>query len=242
MELGASIGTDKNPSKDLDCDYSAPPQFTGQRPEQLVIHNVPCGHADLSPHGAAELVHAVKACSNAPSLPDSATNLSDLISEILDVAGFSLSDALTVFGPCIQQWCPVFFEDHIFGCTECMLSEPVNAQDGPQNPILWMCLWLVMRKPCSPHENMGASELYSTLKQVHAVLQSVPTTDFIVLQVGLIIAIYELGHGLRMPAYQTLASCTATLRLLELEAMRKQDTESLEKVWWLKSSVIMLDR
>lgn len=105
-----------------------------------------------------------------------------------------------------------------------------------------MSLWLVMRKPCSPHENMGTIELYSTLKQIHAVLQSAPTADFLVLQIGLIIAIYELGHGLRIPAYQTLASCTATLRLLEFEAERKQDTESLEKLWWLKSSVIMLDR
>lgn len=211
------------------------------RPEPLIIH-LSCGHADLSPHGAAELLHAVKACGNTSSFPNAATDLLDLISEILDMAGFSLSHALTTFGPCIQQWCPIIFEDHIFGCTECMLSEPVNAQDGPKNPLLWICLWLVMRKPCSPHENMGASELYSALKQIHSVLQSAPIPDFAVLQVGLIIAIYELGHGLRSPAYQTLASCSATLRLLEFEAGRRRDLESLETLHWLKSSVVMLDR
>jgi hypothetical protein len=180
------------PSKNQHCDYS-PPQLGSSLSEPLVIHK-PCGHADLSPHGATELVHAVKACIGAPLQPDTATDLLDIVSEVLGSVGFNLAQALTDFGPLIQQWCPIFVEDHILGSCDYKVSEPVDARQGPRDPVLFLCLWLVLRKPCSPQEHMGTSELYAALKQVQALLQSSTSLDLNVLQMGLIIAIYELGE------------------------------------------------
>ena len=161
-------------------------------PVSLVCHK-PCGHADLSPHGATELVQAVKACINVDATlhlhADPAIDLLDLVSEILGSVGFNLAHALTSFGPCIQQWCPILVEDHVLGSCDYKLLEPVDAQDGPRNPILWMCMWLVLRKPCSPSESMGASALYAALKQVHALIQSATRPELDVLQIGLILAI-----------------------------------------------------
>jgi hypothetical protein len=161
-------------------------------PDPLVIHK-PCGHADLSPHGATEFVHVIKACIDAPLHPDSAADLSDLVSEILGSVGFDLAQALSDFGPLIQQWCPIMVEDHLLGNCDYKVSEPVDARQGPRNPVLWLCLWLVLRKPCSSQEHMGTSELYAALKQVQALLQSSANLDLSVLQMGLVIAIYELG-------------------------------------------------
>jgi hypothetical protein len=160
-------------------------------------------------------VLAVRACIDAPLRPEPATNLLDLVSEILSSVGFNLAQALTAFGPLIQQWCPIMVEDHLLGNCDYKVSEPVNAQEGPQDPVLWMCLWLVLRKPCSPQENMGTSELYAALKQVHVLSQSAAKLHLDVLQMGLMIAIYELGGSSWFRSYvrhvltATLYSCRA---------------------------------
>lgn len=133
-------------------------------------------------------------------------------------------------------------EDQILGNCDYRVTEPVDARDGPKTPVLWMAMWLVLRKPCEVGENMGTSELYAAVKQVHALMQSALELDLAVLQIGLIIAVYEMGHKLRQQAFQTLAICTATLTFLELEAGRKQDEDLLNVVGWLKASLAMIDR
>ncbi|KAF2821657.1 hypothetical protein CC86DRAFT_448667 [Ophiobolus disseminans] len=228
-------------AKDQECDYTPPFQPGALQSEPLISYQA-CGHADLTPHGTTEILHVVKACIDAPLNPGLATALLRIVAEILDSTGFNLVHAFTDFGPCIQQWCPILVEDQILGNCDYTVNELVNARDGPDDPILWFCMWLVLRKPCSPLEDMGQSELYITLKQVHALLQTDPRPELRSLQTGMIIAIYELGHGLRQQSFQTLAACTATLRLLELEARRKQDAESLKRCAWLNASIFMLDR
>jgi hypothetical protein len=58
----------------------------------------------------------------------------------------------------------------------------------------------------------------------------------------MIITVYEVGHGLQIPACQTLASCIALLRALGLDARKKKDTGLVETTNWLKVSMLMLDR
>lgn len=215
---------------------------TEPEPAPLILHRKICGHADLSPHGATELVTAAKACIDAALRPELSTYLLDLVSEILEAVGFNLAQGLTAFGPCIQQWCPILVEDEILGGCDYAVSEPVDAKKGPRNPILWMALWLVTREPCSPDELMGESELYATLKQVHALLQTPTTPDLSILQVGLILAVYEMGHGLRQQSFQTIGNCTATLRILEIVAAQKEDEELSKTLGWIKASLAMLDR
>ena len=185
---------------------------------------------------------AVKACIDAALRPDLSTDLMNLVSGILGAVNFNLSQGLTAFGPCIQQWCPILEEDEFLGCCDYAVSEPVNANNGPRNPIIWMSLWLVTRRPCSPDEFMGESELYAALKQVHALLQTTQTPDLSILQVGLIIAMYELGHGLRQQAFQTIGNCTATLRILDIEATQKENVDNSRTLGWLKASLTMIDR
>ncbi|KAH7088924.1 hypothetical protein FB567DRAFT_522621 [Paraphoma chrysanthemicola] len=233
---------DKCAAKKQACDYTPPVPSTVHKLEPLVIHHRSCGHADLSPYGAIELVQAVKACIDAPLNSNLATDLLDLVSDVLGTVGFNLSDALTEFGPCIQQWCPILVEDHILGNCDYKVAEPVDAREGPQDPIIWMGLWLVLRSPCSPQEGMRRSELHATLKQVHALWQYGLRLEIRSIQLGLLIAVFELGHGQSQQAFQTLATCAATLRCLELDAERRQEAGILKIMRWLKTSVAMLDR
>jgi hypothetical protein len=223
------------------CDYTPPIQLGLPGAEPLVCHK-PCGHADLSTHGAAELLQAVRACVEAPHHPDSTNDLFDLVSDILSSVGFSLAQSFTEFGPSIQQWCPIMVQDHLLSNCDYKVTEPLDTQELPRDPFLWLSLWLVLRKPCSPQEQMSTSELYTTLKQVHALLQGATVLGLSVLQTGLILAVYELGHGLRQQSFQTVGSCTATLQFLELEAGQTQNLELKNSLKWLKASVAMLDR
>lgn len=175
-------------------------------------------------------------------LSNTATPLMELVLEILYLAEFDLFQALGEFGRCIQQWCPIIGEDLLLGC-ENDLSRQLSAHNGPKDPLLWLCLWLVTRKPCQ-HQTMGTSELYRAMKQVQVLLQSRGDSglDLSVLRMGMLIALYEVGHGLRRQALQTLASCTAALKILELETKSKPDDKELNTVQWLKASLITLDR
>jgi hypothetical protein len=228
-------------SKSQNCDYTPPPQFVLPEAEPLVCSK-PCGHTDLSSYGATELIQVVRACIDAPHHPDPTTDLSDLVSDILSTTGFNLAHSFAEFGPSVQQWCPIIVQDHLLSNCDYKVTEPVNVQEGPKDPILWLSLWLVLRRPCSSEEQMSTSELYTTLKQIHALLQSAPKLELSVLQVGLILAVYEVGHGLRQQAFQTVGSCTATLQFLELNAGQTQDLELEGNLKWLKASIAMLDR
>lgn len=62
------------------------------------------------------------------------------------------------------------------------------------------------------------------------------------LEVGLSIAVYEIGHGMATQAFQTLHSCRAMVILLEHVHMGSENNQALETMDWLKASLLTLDR
>ena len=62
------------------------------------------------------------------------------------------------------------------------------------------------------------------------------------LQLGLSLAVYEVGHGMIAQAFQTLSGCKAMLILLEREFRDSGDKQVQETMDWLKASLLMLDR
>jgi hypothetical protein len=216
-------------------------RLESHEPEALVIQSEFCLHADLSTRGTMALLHAVKTCLDDSSNTVLATNLSDLVQEILTLANVDLTVALEEFGTCIQQWCPILPEDNLRGGTN-DLSQQMFSDRESKNPLLWLCLWLITKRTCLQQEHVTASELYRTMKQIAALMQSRRELHVEVVQIGMIIAAYEVGHGLQTPACQTLASCIALLRALSLDARRKKDMALVETTKWLKVSMLMLDR
>lgn len=232
-------------SKGKDCDYTPykePPRFESYELEPLVIRCDTCLHTDLSPRGTTELLRAVVARIDTPDSATSLTVLTSLVQHMLDLADIDLAAALGEFGPCIQQWCPIISEDLLLGC-EHDLSIGVHGQDDSgKRPLLRLCLWLVTCRPCPYHKHIGASELYRALKQVHAIIQGTAGMELDAIEAGMIMAVYEIGHAMRMQAFQTTASCAAALKVLDVETKRLGITESAERLEWLKASLVMLDR
>lgn len=226
-------------SKGRDCDYTPytePSRRSSHGLEPLVVQNSDCLHADLTLHGTTKLLCHIKACIDEPGNPVPATKLSDVVREILDYAHVDLAVALEEFGTSIQQWCPIMLEKSLLGCSD-DLSQQMIRPDGSKSPLLWLCLWLVTKRTCQYQHQ----ELHRAMKQALGVLQSKSILDLEVLQVGLLITVYEVGHGLQTQASQTLASSIALYRMLELEAKGTSNQLS-QSLNWLKASLLMLDR
>jgi hypothetical protein len=198
-------------------------------------------HADLSQRGATELLQVVAACLHDLTNPISATNLSDLVQEILALANINLPLALEEFGPCIQRWCPIMLEQYLRGGAN-DLSQQVNCTYIWKSPLLWLCVWLVTRRTCAQREHIERSELYRTMKQVFALLQSLKELHLEAVQLSMLLTVCEVGHGLQIQACQTLASSVALLRMLRLAARKEKDTELVETAEWLQVSMLMLDQ
>jgi hypothetical protein len=198
-------------------------------------------HADLSQRGATELLQAIAAYLKDLTNPILVNNLSHLVQEILELANINLPLALEEFGLCIQRWCPIRLEQYLRGGTS-DLSEQTKSADAWKSPLLWLCLWLVTRRTCAQREHIERSELYQTMKQVFALLQSLTELHLEAVQLSMLVTVYEVGHGLQIQACQTLAGSVALLRMLWFAARKGKDTELLKTAEWLQVSMLMLDR
>jgi hypothetical protein len=178
---------------------------------------------------------------NDPTDLISIATLSDLVQETLELADVNLAVALEEFGPCIQQWCPIMLEQCLRGGMD-DLSQQMSREDVWKSPLLWLCLWLVTRRICAYREHIDRNDLYRTVKEMHALLQTRKELRLEAVQLGMLITIYEVGHGLQIQACQTLAGSVALLQMLWLAARKGKDTELIETAEWLKVSMLMLDR
>jgi hypothetical protein len=228
----------------LCCDYKPykePPRLESNEPEPLVVYDESCLHADLSLRGVNELLQAIEVNLNDSASLISAPNISALVQEFLDLADINLPLALEEFGPCIQQWCPIMHEQYLRGGTN-DISQQTSSADLWRSPLLLLGLWLVTRRTCAYREHIERSELYRTMKQVLALLQTQNELYLEAIQLSILVTVYEVGHGLHIQACQTLAGSVALLRMLWLSARKQKDSELVEIAEWLQVSMLMLDR
>ena len=160
--------------------------------------------------------------------------------EILDLADVDLPAALGEFSTCIQQWCPTMLEESFLVWKTDLLQQSTRGGD-PKNALLGLCLWLVTRRTCHHQDHVTRSELYRAMKQIIGLFQSGPDVGLEVIQIGMLVAVYEVCHGLQAQAFQTSASSVALLRMLELDA-KTRSPNMMESIDCLKASMLMLDR
>lgn len=184
-----------------------------------------------------KLLQRISACTNpfAPSELDT-IRLWNTVQGILDLAGFDLSLALKEFGMCIHQWCPVLDEN--------MLENGENdlSEQAERQPLFALCMWLLMQRPCIHQKSMSTTELYRTMKHIHVILQMDIEMRVEAIQVGMLIAAYEVSHGLRTQAHFTVSSCAIMLQILDCETSPVHIGKQSRMLKQLKSSLLRLDR
>ncbi|KAL6158795.1 hypothetical protein ACJQWK_04268 [Exserohilum turcicum] len=221
------------------CDYTPhkAPQRVCDESDPLVSCHESCSQTDSSSRGMIKLLQRISACTNpfAPSELDT-IRLWNTVQGILDLAGFDLSLALKEFGMCIHQWCPVLDEN--------MLENGENdlSEQAERQPLFALCMWLLMQRPCIHQKSMSTTELYRTMKHIHVILQMDIEMRVEAIQVGMLIAAYEVSHGLRTQAHFTVSSCAIMLQILDCETSPVHIGKQSRMLKQLKSSLLRLDR
>lgn len=217
--------------KDLPCDYTPSPSLQVTTSEPLVLRSGSSAPR-LSFHGAWRLLQAVNASLHAMSGQPAKTKFSSSVADILNLANFDLISALDDLDPSVRHWSPTVHEHVLDQGADLILAK---------YPLLTLGAWLATVPSHGQTEYPQRCKLYQSLKQVIAVLQSRSEAEMQSLQLGLSIAVYEVGHGMATQAFQTLSSCKAMLLPLEHDVNRC-NKQALETMEWLKASLLMLHR
>lgn len=228
--------------KERNCDYR--PFKEPMRQEYgdampLVQHHDTCLHADMTQHGASELLDAASAWVDA-GVSGKGFRLSQVVYDILDLADVDIALALEEFGPCIQQWCPIVPTSFLRGGVD-DLAYQVHGRDGLRHPLLLLGLWLVTRRTCPQREHITQSQLYRALKQILALYQCEAPVGLDALQLALLLTVYEVGHGMSQQAFQTMSTCVSIFQLLSLDPRTTTHTSLSKTLSWLQASILMLD-
>ena len=184
-----------------------------------------------------ELLQKISACTD-PFAPDVlyTVRLWNIVQEIFNLVGFDLSLALTEFGTGIHQWCPVLDED--------MLQNGENDlyKHWERQPLFALCMWFLTQRPCIHQKSMGTTELYRAMKHIYVALQIDFGMRVETVQFGMLIAIYEVSHGLQTQADLTVSSCVIMLQNLDFETFPVFVNKQPHMLKRLKSSLLRLDR
>lgn len=129
----------------------------------------------------------------------------------------------------MHQWCPVLDED--------MLPDGDNdlSKNARRYPLLTLCMWFLMT-------GVGITELYRAMKHIYVVLQ----TDFEIrvesVQIGVLIAMYEVSHGMQTQADYTVSACAIMLQHLQPASSPESADGQAHMLKRLNSSLLRLDR
>jgi hypothetical protein len=113
--------------------------------------------------------------------------------------------------------------------------------------LLCLCIRLVTWRPSESGDD-PLTETYLAAKRYYVELEIAGVFSIQALQAGVLIALYELGHGIYPSAYMSISGCAAYGHALSLHEEKEvhvgdrfgwNEREERRRVWW---SIIILER
>lgn len=152
-----------------------------------------------------------------------------VIERILNIAEFDLTSALEEFASGMHQWCPVLDEN--------LLTDGENdlSKNARRYPLFTLCTWFLTT-------SVGVTELYRAMKHIYLVLQTDLAVMVETVQLGILIAMYEVSHGMQTQADYTVSACAIMLQHLDHETSQDHADDQVRMLKRLKTSLLRLDR
>ncbi|CAI7596436.1 unnamed protein product [Penicillium pancosmium] len=122
-----------------------------------------------------------------------------------------------------------------------------SFQARPDVVLLFLSLQLITTTPPADSKSPRTA-LYHTAKHFHLELEGSGLFTILILQAGVLLALYELGHGIYPAAYLTIGACARYAYALGIGAgslmnkrrvLTRVEIEEQRRVWW---SIVILDR
>lgn len=239
--------------KAIACDYKATassrssPFSPGTQVEAAVlVHLRDSCSFDLTPVAERYLIWA--ACTSDDSVGDEGSHaqptLSTLVQDIFAAGGVDLPAMIETYFTIAHSWLPILDKEQLY------LDISHLGYPGYQNDagaLLLLCIYIFIQQPCQHPNHSVKSALYRTARRLFFLLQtSAHSSDIALLQSGLLLVAYELGHGMSKDAYGTLGVCTSLAQQLSLGSdschqgiMQRSEITQLDLCW---SGIVLLDR
>lgn len=175
------------------------------------------------------------------TIPNSAIQPPHRISRLIGDDTAARNTALQFFET-VHSYMPIISKKLFFD----RLLNPLGVP-GADVALLCLCMKLMTWSP-SHSERKAQTDVYISAKQYFVELEVAGIFTIRVLQSGLLIALYELGHGIYPSVYLTISTCVAYALAMKLESgltskMTSQVTwveqEEQRRVWW---ATVILER
>jgi hypothetical protein len=124
---------------------------------------------------------------------------------------------------------------------------PSYSKNRPDVTLLFLSLKLLTSSPPRDPQN-PQTRLYRTVKHFLVEVETSSIFSIIVLQAGVLLALYELGHGIYPAAFLTIGACARYAHALGIKTKTAASTrrvltlvevEERRRVWW---ALVILDR
>lgn len=161
----------------------------------------------------------------------SGTNISEHILDFLFENGESIPSVTATYFRTIDVWLPVISRERIQ-----MEFEHIKAANTSELAILLLSMYLITRVHTSNDRSTMDTPLYREAKALHSMQASSGESGIETVQAGLLLCLYEHGHGMFEAAQLSMAT-TSRLGMRILNANRRQGVEHIQDtevghLWW----------
>lgn len=212
----------------------------------MLVHLRDSCSFDLTPLAERYLIWA--ACAS-DSVGDEGSHaqptLSTLAQDIFSAGGANLHTMIETYFAIAHSWLPILDKEQLYLDTDHLFRYPGYQNDV--TALLLVCIYIFIQQPCQHPNHSVRSALYRTARRLFFLLQtSAHVSKIALLQSGILLAAYELGHGMSKDAYGTLGVCTSLAQQLSLEPtgcdrdmIQRPEITQLDLCW---SGIVLLDR
>ncbi|KAL6897739.1 hypothetical protein GGI43DRAFT_424068 [Trichoderma evansii] len=139
---------------------------------------------------------------------DDAEQEASILRMALKPTGLTATSITQAYKKTVHSWFPVVTDDQITLFTTPSILGNCHGRDG----VLLLCMALVSQQPCKHPGHDICCNLYKAAKQSFLLLQTSSKPCIQILQIGLLLSLFEYGHGLDQESKFSIAACMTICR------------------------------
>lgn len=169
---------------------------------------------------------------------DDAEQEASILHMALQPTGLTAASIAQAYKKAVHSWFPIVTDDQITLFTIPSILGNCHGKDG----ILLLCMALVSQQPCKHPGHDICCNLYKAAKQSFMLLQTSSRPHIQILQIGLLLSLFEYGHGLDQESKFSIAACATICRSHKfLSVTTSEDGEELVIATICRRAIAIMD-
>lgn len=139
---------------------------------------------------------------------DDAEQDASILHMALKPTGLTATSIAQGYKKTVHSWFPIVTVDQLASFNTPSILGNCHGRDG----VLLLCMALVSQQPCKHPGHDICCNLYKAAKQSFLLLQTSSKPCIQILQIGLLLSLFEYGHGLDQESKFSIAACVTICR------------------------------